>query len=117
MANELFTAAYWTGTITQAAHFAAGCALAPVLPLAEKLMSGTFVAVSVPWAQMGTGAALGAVVSVCLSVLSIKVPGTLPGSVLPTKLVNGLAAKLSGGSTTDYELGSAHGKITIGKDQ
>jgi hypothetical protein len=81
--SELFTADFWQRAITQATHFAAGGALSPLI--GQQLHEIH----SVPWQLVASGAGVGAFVSLCASLLSIPIPGTLPASFLPTKFFEG----------------------------
>jgi ABC-type branched-subunit amino acid transport system permease subunit len=83
MASELFTADFWQRTFSQAVHTAAGAA---VTPLATQELGMLH---SVPWYAIASAAAIGGLMSVLLSLASIKVPGTVPASFVPTKFVEG----------------------------
>ncbi|MGV7669164.1 holin [Mycobacterium kansasii] len=78
--SELFTLDFWQRTLTQALHSAAAAAVTPLANRELDLIG------SVPWYSVGSAAAIGALVSLLLSVASARVPGTLPASFLPSKL-------------------------------
>lgn len=81
--SELFTADFWQRTFSQAVHSAAAGALTP---LAGQVAGEIH---SVPWQACALGAGVGALLSVLVSLVSIPVPGTVPASFVPTKLVEG----------------------------
>lgn len=85
--SELFSADFWQRTFTQSVHTAAGAALTPLATEGLGLLH------NVPWYAVASAAAIGGIISLLLSLASVKVPGTEPASYVPTKLVDNLAAK------------------------
>jgi hypothetical protein len=80
--SELFTKDFWQRAFTQAVHAAAASALTP---LATQQLGELN---SVPWYAIVSAAVIGGVASVLFSLATVKVPGTMPASLVPSKLVD-----------------------------
>jgi hypothetical protein len=80
--SELLTSNFWQRTFSQAIHSAAAGALTPLATQELRMLN------SVPWYAVASAAALGALLSLLLSLASVKVPGTVPASFVPSRYVD-----------------------------
>lgn len=80
--SELFSSNFWQRAFSQAVHSAAAGALTPLATQELRMLN------SVPWYAVASAAALGALMSLLLSLVSVKVPGTVPASFVPSKYVD-----------------------------
>lgn len=78
--SELFSGSFWQRTLTQAIHGASGGALGALGSGELKLLS------SVPWYAVLSAAAIGGMLSILASLVSVPVPNTASASFLPAKL-------------------------------